>query len=659
MSDFAVYEFFREDRITMNYLKHLFSPIQIGSMNAKNRLLMPAMSINFGVDEDGTITDQLTEYFVARAKGGAGMMLVGGGGVEPAGLELPKLPMLWKKESIPSLRKMTDAVRPFGSKFGMQLMHGGRQSYHDKKVAPSPLPAEAVVKGIPRELTVPEIHQVAQTFGDAAKLCKDSGFDFIEIHAAHGYLINQFMAENSNKRKDEYGGSFENRIRFLLELFRDIKAKTGSEFPVGVRINGNDYIKDGWSLEEALRLAVILEKEGADYLHISAGVYGSSELTIPSMYVGHGCFVHLAEAVKKEVSVPVVTVGRIKNPELADRIIREGKADVVSMGRSLIADPELPNKAKAGNLLRIRPCIGCCLGCIHNVLQLEPGSCVVNPDVGREYQLKGPDRAEQCKKILVIGAGPAGLAAARMAATRGHDVSVCEESGHVGGLARLAAIPPGRSEIMDIVEFMKNELDRLKVGVRLNTELHEEFITSVNPDEIILASGSLPDMPIIKGLFQTKMELCTVLDVLGGDVIAGDRVIVIGGNQAGLVLTDFLAEKGREVAVLNRKRHFAEEMSSNDRFYLRERLKRDSVRLYKQVSVKSFLADGVVFRSGGEEIRLEGFDTVVISEKMTPIRKAAELFKDSGIPVHVIGDSKNPRIIMHALSEAEEIAREI
>ncbi|MFC1813585.1 FAD-dependent oxidoreductase [Thermodesulfobacteriota bacterium] len=643
----------------MAYLKHLFSKIRIGSMASKNRLLMSAMSINFGVDEKGRVTDQLTEYFVSRARGGAGMMLVGGGAVHPTGLDLPHLPALWDDDCIPALRKMTETVRPYGAKFGMQLMHGGRQAYHDNKVAPSPLPSLAVVKGIPRELTIPEIHEQVAAFGNSARRCKEAGFDFIEIHAAHGYLIGQFLASNSNKRKDEYGGSFENRIRFLRELFRDIKDKTGADFPVGVRINGNDYIKNGWTLEEALKLAAILEKEGADYLHVSAGVYGSTELTIPSMYVRHGCFVHLAEAVKKEVSIPIVAVGRIKSPELADQIIKERKADVVAMGRPFLADPEFALKAASGDLSGIRPCIGCCLGCIHNVLALEPGTCVVNPEVGREYQLSGVDKAERSKRILVVGAGPAGLAAARMAAMRGHEVIVCDERGHIGGLARLAAIPPGRAEIMEIVEFLINELDRLQVEIRLNIDLTKDFIESICVEEAILATGSLPEMPIIKGLFQTEMSLCTITEVLEGHAVTGDRVIVVGGNQAGLVLTDFLAEKGKEVAVLNRKNHFAEEMSSNDRYYLRERLKRDNVKLYKQVSVKRFLPQGVVFHFGGKEIKLEGFDSVVISEKMTSIRKAGQLFKDTDIPVHLIGDAKSPRILMYAFSEAEEIGRTI
>ena len=647
----------------MSRLPNLFSPIRIGSLTAPNRLLMPAMSINFGVDENGYVTDPLTGYFVARARGGAGMLLVGGGGVHPTGRELPDLPALWDDGCIPALRRMTDAVKPHGALFGMQIMHGGRQSYHDDKVAPSPIPAPAVVKGVPRELDKPGIDMLAGCFGDAARRCRDGGFDFLEIHGAHGYLINQFLSPNSNHRADEYGGSFENRTRFLVELFRDIRKKAGEDFPVGVRINGEDYIADGWTLPDAIRLAKLLEAEGAAYLHVSAGVYGSRELTIPSMYVEPGCFVHLAAAVKQEVSIPVVAVGRIRRAELADQIIAEGKADLVAMGRALIADPDLPAKSREGRESEIRPCLGCCLGCIHAVLALEPGGCVVNPEVGREYRLDAGEAevppAEVSKKVLVIGAGPAGLAAARMAALRGHEVRLWEASGELGGLVRLAAVPPGRDSVYDLIRYFIAELDRLGVPVERNREPTEDAVRAAAPDLVLLTSGSLPEMPIIRGLFQTKMTLATVVEILSGEIEAGKRVIVIGGGQSGLLTADFLADIGREVVVLNRKRHFAEEMSSNDRFYLRERLKRENVTLFKSVSVREFLPDGAVFRAGDEERRLTGFDTVVVAERMTPIREAAPILQSLNIPVQVVGDAKEPRLIMHAVSEAEETAREL
>lgn len=642
----------------MTILNHLFAPVQIGSMRAENRLLMSAMSINFGVDDQGHVTDQLTGYLAERAKGGAGMILVGGGGVHPTGLELPGLPALWDDACIPALQRMVATVKSHGTCFGMQLMHGGRQSYHDRKVAPSPIPAPAVVKGIPKALTVDDIAELVAAFGDAARRCRDAGFDFIEVHGAHGYLINQFLSPNANHRDDAYGGGFANRIRFFLELLDDIKSKAGRDFPVGLRINGEDYIEGGWTLADALRLAPVLERHGADYLHVSAGVYGSTQLTIPSMYVQHGCFVHLAEAVKQVVTIPVVGVGRIKSPELADRILREGRADVVAMGRALIADPMLPQKARAGNLAAIRPCIGCCLGCIHAVLALEPGGCVVNPDVGREYVMPPAEKAALAKSVLVIGAGPAGLAAARMAAIRGHRVNVIEARGRVGGLLRLAARPPGRAEIMEVVEYLVGELDRLSVPLRLNTPVDEALLDELNPDAVILASGSMPDMPIVKGLFTTRMTLCTVTEVLKGK-ITGDRVIVLGGGQAGLVTADFLAAKGREVAVLNRRRHFAEEMSSNDRFYLRERLKQAHVHLFKQVAVKSFTDDGAVFTSAGNAVTLEGFDTVVVAEAMAPIREAKPLLNRPGMDLYIIGDAKAPRNLMLAQSEAEEIARSL
>jgi len=642
----------------MTVLQHLFSPIQIGRMEAKNRLLMPGMSINFGVDENGHITDQLTAYLAERARGGAGMILVGGASAHPSGVEAPDLPALWDDACIPAMQKMVEALNPFDTCIGVQIMHGGRQCNLEQTVAPSAIAPPAVVKRTPRALQLDEIEELVSAFGDAARRCRDAGIDFIEIHGAHGYLINQFLAPNSNHRSDRYGGSFENRIRFFLEILDDIKSKTGSDFPVGVRINGDDYIDNGWRLEDALRLSPILESHGADYLSVSAGVYGARQLTIPSMYVDHGCFIHLSEAVKQVVTIPVVGVGRIKHPEMADRFLKENKADVIAMGRALIADPMLPEKAKAGSLNTIRPCIGCCLGCIDAVLAHEPGGCVVNPDVGREYVMKKESPHRTPKNLLIVGAGPAGLAAARKAALIGHQITLVEEKGRVGGLLRLAAKAPGRSEMMDVMDFLTREIERLGVSLRLNTKLDDLLLDSVRPDVVILATGSLPDMPIIKGLFTTKMDLCTVTEVLEGK-ITGDRVIIIGGGQAGLVTADYLAEKGKEVAVLNRKRHFAEEMSSNDRFYLRERLKQENVHLFKRVAVKTFKKDGVVFTSAGESTSLEGYDTVVVAEAMAPVRDSRQLLESRNIDVVIIGDAKTPRNLMLAQSEAEEIARSL
>lgn len=639
-------------------LSNLFKPIRIGNLTSKNRLLMSAMSINFGVDDNCCVTDQLVEYFVERARGGVGMMLVGGGSVHPGGQELPDLPQMYNDDCIPAMKAMVQKVKQYDTLFGVQLMHGGRQSYLPQKVAPSPIPAPAVVKGEVRALTISEIKELVSCFGDSALRCRESGFDFVELHGAHGYLINQFLSPNSNIRTDEYGGSFENRARFLFDIIQDIQARTGKDFPIGIRINGNDYIENGWELKDAVRIAPMLEKEGIAYLHVSGGVYGSTELTIPSMYTEHGCFVHLADEVKKHVNIPVITVGRIKYPDHADEIIKDGRADMVALGRSLLADPYYPEKAKNGEFTRIRPCIGCCLGCIHAVLAKEPGSCVVNPGVGREYE-RDKTRPEKSLTILIAGAGPAGMAAARQFALQGHKTIVCEKEDATGGLLFLASKAPGRGELNDILDFYKHEMERLDIEIRFNTPLTLEFINEINPDRVILATGSMPDMPVIKGLFQTKMDLVTNVDIMDGRELVQDKVIVIGGGMTGLITADFLADQGKEVVVLNRKNSFAGEMSSNDRYYLRERLKKGNVSLHKNVSIKQFTDDGVIFKVKGEKIILTGFGSVVISEKQSPIRDAKKLETKTNAQFHFIGDAKSPRHLMYCISEAEEIARSI
>ncbi|MBG0778981.1 MAG: FAD-dependent oxidoreductase [Desulfotignum balticum] len=645
-------------------LSHLFSPIRIGNLTVKNRLMMSAMSINFGVDDNCHVTEQLMAYFVERARGGAGMMLVGGGSVHPGGQELPDLPQMYEDGCIPALKRMVDQVRPFGTRFGVQLMHGGRQSYLPEKVAPSPIPAPAVVKGEVRALTVAEIRHLVACFGDAARRCRDAGFDFVEIHGAHGYLINQFMSPNANIRTDEYGGSFENRTRFLFEILADIRARAGEDFPVGIRINGNDYMENGWELTDALTLAPLLEAAGVAYVHVSAGVYGSTELTIPSMYTPQGCFVHLAEAVKQVVGIPVITVGRIKDPVHAEQIIARGQADMVALGRSFLADPHYPEKARTGRIQEIRPCVGCCLGCIHAVLAKEPGGCVVNPDVGREYLMASGETAGESAgsidkprvRILVAGAGPAGLAAARECALAGHDVVICEQGEGPGGLLGLAAKAPGRGELKDILQFFDRELARLDISVRYQTPLTQDLLKEISPDHVVLATGSMPQMPVIKGLFTTSMHLVTGVDVMAGTETAGEKVMVLGGGMAGLIVADFLADQGKTVVVLNRKKSFAEEMSSNDRYYLRERLKKGDVTLYKQVSIQGFTPDGVIFSSKGEKITLAGFDTVVISEKFEAVRAARSFEKTSAARFHVIGDAKSPRHLMYCIAEARELA---
>lgn len=643
----------------MTPLPHLFSPVRLGGMELANRLVMPPMSINFGVDSDGYVTSQHAAYLVARARHGTGMITVGGGAVHPSGLDLPRMPRIWDDRFIPPLAAMAREVRPYGTRLGMQLLHGGRQAFHAQRVAPSPLPALGVVKGAPRELNEPEIWELVAAHGDAARRCQAAGFDFVEIHAAHGYLIAEFLAPLSNLRQDQWGGEFANRTRFLREVLRDIRQKCGPDYPVGVRINGEDYIAGGWTLDECLRLAPLLKADGADWLHISAGIYGSFPVTIPSMYSEFACFAHLARAVKQVVDLPVIAVGRIKDPRLAEQIIAQGGADLVAMGRAHLADPALAAKAREGRFDEIRPCIGCCLGCIARALALDEATCVMNPEVSREYLLGDPQPVERPRRVLVVGAGPAGLAAARLAALRGHQVWVVEEGPRVGGWLTLASQAPGRGELLDLVNFYQRELARLGVEVSLETPLNEALLDAYAPEAVVVASGSTLDLPQIPGLFDTEMELRLAREVLEGEAV-GPRVLVLGGGVAGLTTADLLAEQGaEEVVVLNRDGHFAPEISANDRTNLRERLKRPSVRLYKNVVIEDFRPQGLDFRSGSQRISLDGFTDLVIAEGRRSLRGPADLCKGRGIEVFVIGDAKGPRSLLESQTEADEVGRKL
>ncbi len=637
-------------------LNHLFAPIRLGRMEVRNRLVMPPMSVNFGVDEQGFVTEQHWVYLALRAKAGTGMIVMGGGTVHPDGLDLPRMPRVWDDCYIPGLSRLTAEVKRYGARIGLQLLHGGRQAFHERRVAPSPLPSLAVVKGVPRELAHGEIKELVVAHAEAARRARDAGFDFVEIHAAHGYLISEFLAPNANRRNDEYGGSFENRTRFLLEIVSAIKERCGRDYPLGVRYNGEDYVAEGWHLDEAVRLGPLLQAAGADWLHVSAGVYGSLPVTIPSMYQSFGCFVHLAEAVKRAVSVPVIAVGRIKDPVMADRLIAEGRADLVAMGRAHLVDPELAAKAAQGRLNELRPCIGCCRGCIQNVLAMSEATCVMNPELGREYRLGQPRPAARPKRILVVGAGPAGLACTRLLALRGHRVIVVEERARPGGALVLASRPPGRAELLEMVEYQLAELQRLGVEIRLHAVVDESLVHELKPDVAVVASGANPRMPQLEGLFESGLELSTVLDVLSGEVIPGARVVVLGSDQAAMVTADFLAQGQRQVAVLGGD-HFASELAPNDRTSLRQRLAAAGVKLYKRASIRKFRAGELVIdHQKGQEL-LIGFSDLVIAEGFRSERGTVDMFRKLGLEAHLLGDAKSPRTLLETTAEADELGR--
>lgn len=655
-------------------LKYLFQPIRLGAMEVENRIVMPAMDPGFGIDEEGCVTPQLTEFFAERARSRPGMIIAGSAAVHPSGIVTQmRMVSLWKDKVFASLEPMVKAVHNYDVKFGAQLNHCGLACLPQPSVCASEVPELTKMGFLTREASKQEIEEYVEAFGVAAERCTKVGFDFVEIHAAHAYLINEFLTPHYNRRTDEYGGSFENRIRFLLEVIHGVRERVGDKIPVGVRLNGDDFIGEGgWNLADLCRLAPILEKESVNYLNISVGgaPYGTLHVNIAPMYEDQGAFVHFSAEVKKHVSIPVITVGRIKNPIMADKIIMEGKADLVAMARAQLADPDMVEKARKGETAEIRFCLAECLGCIEAILRNGEASCVVNPRVGREYLVKdieGEKRA-RARKVLVAGAGCAGLEAARRAAFAGHRVILCESRGWIGGQLRLAAKMPKREEMGDIIAWYERQLNRLGVEIRLNTIVDEDFLDQISPDALVVATGSLPEVPLgfIEGLDNIKdIELLMVDELLEEERLPGDSILVIGGDQIGLQVADYLSEGGKTIYVVEEGAHFAEKMASSDRHYLVGRIISKGVKRYKTVQKIEILpTDEVWMVSGDGRERLPGIDTIVLASDRRPNIFLAELAERRGIETHVIGDAKgfagkDQGTILAAIAAGYEVGRQI
>ncbi len=660
----------------MAHLEHLFQPIMIGPMQVNNRIVMSAMDPGFGIDDDGCVTDQLTQFLVERARSGPGMIVTGAMPVHPLGTADPatiRMVPLWEDRVMPSLAQMVSAVHQYGVRFGAQLNHGGLAHFPNESVCPTVTP-ELRQSGAPiREVTREEIQEYVAAFADAAARCVSVGFDFVEIHGGHGYLINFFLTPFFNRRTDEYGGSFDNRIRFLLEIFQAVRNKIGGSIPIGVRLNVDDFIPQGaWNLADLCRLAPILQEEGVDYINISAGAtaMGTLHYTIMPMYQEQGVFASFSQEVKKHVSIPVIITGRIKSPLVAESIIREKKADLVVMARAQIADPEIVAKARSGDIADVRPCLAECLGCIEGILRYGEASCAVNPRVGREYILAETEgeRKAYPKKVLVAGAGCAGLEAARRAAFAGHHVVLCESKGWVGGQLRLASFMPKRQEIGDIIPWYERQLNKLGVEIRLNVTVDERLLDSLNPDVLIVATGSLPEASLgfISGLDNVKnIQMVMVDDLVEQALLTGDHVLVIGGDQIGMQVADYLADKGKQVVVVEGGPHFAAKMASNDRRFLVARLIEEGVKRVKNVDRVEILPhDEVWIVAGGKRETLPNIDTIVLAGDRRTNAFLAELAEKKGIESHIIGDAsgvagEGQGTIMAAITAGYDVGRQI
>jgi 2,4-dienoyl-CoA reductase-like NADH-dependent reductase (Old Yellow Enzyme family)/thioredoxin reductase len=637
-------------------LKKLFSSCSIGTMEIKNRIVMPPMATHYASPE-GFVTDRQIAYYLERVRGGVGYITVEHTGILQQGKASPKMLLISSDEHASRIENLIEAVHKAGGKIVVQINHAGRQTSSTVTgspiVGPSPIPCPTRTE-IPRELSVAEIEEITEAFAVAAGRVKNASADGVELHMAHGYLICSFLSPFSNRRTDRYGGDIHGRIRFAVEVLKSVRNRVGQEFPIVCRLSGDEYVDGGLKIEETKKIAQILEKEGANALHISACNVGSGYLNQPPYYVEEGVFVHLAEAVKSVVNVPVITVGRIRNPVMADQILQDGKADLVSMGRALIADPYLPRKAEEGRVEEIVPCLSC-NRCIQTQRK-EAIRCAVNPEAGNESRFK-ISKSERAKKVWVIGGGPGGLKAAEIAALRGHEVRIFERSNHLGGRMRIAAIPPKKTVLNDFLDYLEKRVNELGVTVELGKKFSVEMVGTNKPDAIIVASGATPFFPNWKGI-EASCAL-SVDAVLTGRGNVGRRVLVIGAGGVGAETADYLSEMGKEVTLIEMLEEIASDLVTHLKYYLSKRLVEKGVTILTSTRVKELGKGYALVEDTSGTRKIEGFDTIVLAVGSKSDDSVAKDLEGKVPVLHVIGDASNPREALEAVYEAEEVALKI
>jgi mycofactocin system FadH/OYE family oxidoreductase 2 len=652
----------------MAEFKHLFTPIRIGSLTLKNRIYSSGHVPGFA--EYGYPTERYRRYHVEKAKGGVGLTIIGGSTSVAANSPATEWSMIANRDEsiIPCYRELADAVHAHDARIMTQLTHMGRRGKSDSErwlplVAPSQIP-EPYHREIPHEIEEHQIREIIQAFGQAVRRCREGGLDGVEISAAHNHLIDQFWSPRLNHRTDRWGGSLENRIRFSIEVLGEIRRVVGRDYVVGMRISADEHLEDGLGLEEMKEIARRLAAIGAlDFFSIIGGSgdnYLNLAAVVPNMTFPAMPYVQLAAAIKEVVEIPILHAGKIVDPRDAERVLAEGWVDVVGMTRAQIADPQMANKAREGRLEEIRSCVGANY-CIDRLYFGKAIICIQNPQIGREKELSGWEPAETQKKVVIVGGGPGGLEAARMAAMRGHQVVLFEQSDQLGGQVLVAARAPSRASLAGIVRWLAQQVRRHGVDLRLSSAATAERVLAEKPDAVVVATGGRPYRPDLPGF--DRPEVVTSWDVLNGAVAPGARVLIVDddGGETGPSVADTLAAQGKQVEIVTSLRHVGASLGDTNFPVMYQRLFRQGVVMTPNVRPVSFREGRVTLEnlySRAEETR-EEVDTVVLAMGNRSVDEVYHALKERVPELHLIGDAMSPRGVHHAILEGTWVGRTV
>ncbi len=617
----------------------MFSPIQIGTVTVPNRFVVPPMGNNFA-NSDGSLSDRSAAYYEARAKGGFGLITIESTVVYSEAKGGPRKPCLFSDDVVDSFRKVAERCHRYGAKVSIQLQHAGPEG--NSKLTGYPLKAASAMAShcggeIPVAMPTEEVYRLIEAYGDAAARAQRAGIDMVEVHCAHGYLVSTFISARTNKRTDEFGGCFENRMRLPRLIIENIRRKTGN-MPILCRINARDEGEGGLTVQDAAAIAAYLEQEcGVDALHVSRSIHLHDEFMWAPNNTHGGFNADLVTEIKKAVSVPVITVGRYTEPQYAELLVRQGRADLVAFGRQSIADPELPVKARTGHLETLAPCIACLLGCVPNMLAGRPITCAMNPCVGREAELTP---AEVQKKVLVIGGGPGGMYAAMMCAKRGHDVILIEKNAELGGHFLVASYPPAKGEIAPAIRSLIVRCREAGVDIRLGVSVTPELVGELKPDAVIVATGSVPLVLPIPGL--AGCGYVNAEDMLTGKYNVGKKVLIVGGGMVGAEAAEHLAERGHDCDIVEMKPVVGEDIMPEPRKYIMASLEQHRVGQFTNARVSEFFTDGVSYTStlDGSTHELRGYDSIVLAMGYRSNNTLSEELEKLVSQVIVIGEAR-------------------